>query len=75
MATIQPRDVMPSELVDSSKRSAAITFLLLAPHTSAWKVDVWRGWNYEVRTRGTRKEYDLLRAAGFPTVPVTVPRP
>jgi len=74
MATIQPRNVMPAELVDASRREDVIKFLLLAPHTAAWKVDVLRGWGCETGVKLTAAEFRLMESAGFKTTPVDVPR-
>jgi hypothetical protein len=75
MATLQPRGLMPDALIDPAKRADAITWILLAPHSQAWKVDLLRGWGYETGTRLTAREYDLVRSSGIPTTPVKVQKP
>ena len=66
---------MPAELVDASRREDALKWIMLAPHTGSWKVDVLRGWGYETGVILTALEYRLVEGSGFQTTPVDVPRP
>jgi hypothetical protein len=74
VATLQPHGIMPEELIDASKRTAAVTWIMLTPHTQAWKVDLLRGWGYETGVTLTAVEYNLVRGSGVPCTPVEVPR-
>ena len=72
MATMNPRGVMPDNLLDPTKRAAAVRWILLAPHTGSWKVDMLRGWFAEMNLTGTAAEYTLVQNAGYSTTPVKV---
>ena len=72
MATMNPRGIVPDNLLDPSQRAAVIKWLLLAPHTGAWKVDLLRGWFAEMGLTGTAAEYQLVQNAGYATTPVRV---
>lgn len=61
-------------MVDASQRTQMLTWLLLQPHTGAWKVDVLRGWGYETGVTLTAAEYRLAETSGVPTTPVKVTR-
>jgi hypothetical protein len=73
VATLNPHGLMPETLIDASQRQAALTWVLLAPHTGAWKIDLWRGWGIETGSRLTADEYNLVGRSGVPTTPVDVP--
>jgi len=72
MATMNPRGVMPDELLDPSRRADAVKWILLAPHTGSWKQDMLRGWFAEMGLTGTAAEYQLVTNAGYRTSPVRV---
>lgn len=73
MSIINPAGIMPPELLDKSQRAAAVTWCAAAPYGRSMRLGLMRGWAATVGLTLTATEYQAVRRASVPSVPVDVP--
>lgn len=73
MGIINPRGIMPEELLDKSQRKAAVEWAATAPYGRSMRLGLIRGWAATVGLTLTAAEYERVRVASVPSTPVDVP--
>lgn len=62
---IHPDDIVPGDLMDASHRESFLRWLRNQGFRAAYKVELARGWAYEVGTELTRSELETIHNSGI----------